>query len=120
MASNRSDRINEEFRRELSDILQTEVKDPGLSAGMVSVVHTDVTRDLSHAKIYLSIYGTEKQKTKALGAVERATGFIKRELAARIQLRRMPELHFIIDNSIEYAVNISEKIDEVMSADNEE
>lgn len=115
MPAKRGDRINEEFRRELSSIIQTEVKDPGIGAGMISVVHTDVTRDLSHAKVYLSIYGSESQKAKALAAIERASGFIKREMAARIKLRRMPELHFIMDDSIEYAVNMSEKINEVLS-----
>lgn len=120
MPAKRQDRINEEFRRELSDIIQTEVKDPGLSGGMVSVVHVNVTRDLSHAKIYLSIYGTEKQKTKALAALERAGGYIKKELSARTKLRRMPELHFIVDDSIEYAVNMSGKINEVMASENED
>ena len=82
MPSFRAQRINEEVRREVENILTTEVKDPGLM-GMLSVVRAEVTRDLAHAKLYISVYGDEAKAEDVLPALERANGFIRRELAQR-------------------------------------
>ena len=80
MPSFRTQRINEEVRREIEAIIATAVKDPGLS-GMVSVVRAEVTRDLAHAKIYISVYGDKAQLDSAIEGLARANGFIRRELA---------------------------------------
>ena len=114
MPSFRTQRINEEVRREIEAIIATAVKDPGLS-GMVSVVRAEVTRDLAHAKIYISVYGDKAQLDSAIEGLARANGFIRRELAQRLELRRVPELHFVADDSIAYAVNMSQLIDQVVN-----
>ena len=116
MPSFRTQRINEEVRREIEAIIATAVKDPGLS-GMVSVVRAEVTRDLAHAKIYISVYGDKAQLYSAIEGLARANGFIRRELAQRLELRRVPELHFVADDSIAYAVNMSQLIDQVVNDD---
>ena len=116
MPSFRAQRINEEVRRDVENILTTEVKDPGLM-GMLSVVRAEVTRDLAHAKLYISVYGDEAKAEDVLPALERANGFIRRELAQRLELRRVPELHFVADDSIAYAVNMSQLIDQVVKDD---
>ena len=110
MPSFRTQRINEEVRREIEAIIATAVKDPGLS-GMVSVVRAEVTRDLAHAKIYISVYGDKAQLDSAI------EGLARRELAQRLELRRVPELHFVADDSIAYAVNMSQLIDQVVNDD---
>jgi len=116
MANVRSQRINEEFRREIEDILAHSMKDPGL-ASMVSIVRAEVTKDLSYAKVYVSVLGTDKEREETLQALQRAGGFIKRELASRITLRRVPSLIFISDDSIAYAVNMAQKIAQVVKED---
>lgn len=114
MPSFRTERINEEVRREVEHILKNSVKDPGLSA-MSSVVRAEVTRDLAHAKIYVSFLEDDKEKQQAcMEALKRASGFIRRELAAHLNLRRVPDLKFVVDDSIAYAVSMSKKIDQVM------
>lgn len=116
MANIRSQRINEEFRREIEDILSHSIKDPGLRA-LISVVRVESTRDLSSAKVYVSIMGSEKEREDSLQALERAGGFIRRELASRITLRRVPSLRFIADDSIAYSVDIAQKIAQVVQED---
>ena len=116
MAGFRSQRINEEVRREIEAILANDVKDPGLAA-MVSVVRAEVTRDLAHAKIYVSVMGDEAQREQTTQALQRAGGFIRRALAGRLDLRRVPELHFVQDDSMAYAVNMSKLIDQVVKND---
>jgi ribosome-binding factor A len=116
MPSVRQSRINEEFRREIEDILTNSVKDPGLSA-MVSIVRVEVTRDLSNAKAYVSLMGSEKERADSLSAIRRAGGFIRKELASRITLRRVPSLVFVSDDSIAYAIDMAQKIAQVVKED---
>ena len=116
MANIRSQRINEEFRREIEDILSHNMKDPGLAA-LASVVRVEATRDLSNAKVYVSVMGSEKDRSESMEALHRAGGFIRRELAGRIKLRRVPNLVFISDDSIEYAVDMAQKIAQVIKED---
>ncbi len=116
MSNIRSQRINEEFRREIEDILSHSIKDPGLKA-LVSVVRVEVTKDLSNAKVYVSIMGTGNEGEDSVQALHRAAGFIRRELASRITLRRVPSLSFVADNSIAYAVDMAQKIAQVVKQD---
>ena len=98
----------------MEHILKNSVKDPGLHT-MSSVVRAEVTRDLAHAKIYVSFLEDEQSAQQAcMEALKRASGFIRRELAARLNLRRVPDLKFVADNSIAYAVSMSHKIDQVI------
>ena len=97
MSTHRTQRINEEVLRAVADILPT-VKDPRVS-GMISVLRVDVTNDLKHAKIYLSMLEKQDKKEVLRGLIS-STGYIRRELGQRVQLRQLPELNFILDDSI--------------------
>ncbi|NLU36241.1 MAG: 30S ribosome-binding factor RbfA [Clostridiales bacterium] len=112
MANYRINRISEEIRKEVSDIIRNDVKDPRI-AEFSSVVKTEVTGDLRHAKIYVSVMAGEKERKDTLEGLKKASGFIRRELGKRLDIRHVPELQFIMDNSIEYSVEISKKISEL-------
>ena len=106
-------RINMEVQRELSEIIRTEVKDPGLNDVMVTVVSVEVTPDLKYCKAYISVLGSDEAAREALAGLKRAVGFIRKELARRVNLRNTPELKSILDQSIEYGVHMSRLIDDV-------
>ena len=104
-------RVNAEVQRELSNILRAGIKDPRV-APMTSVVAVEVAPDLKTCKAYISVLGDEKAQDTIRG-LQSAEGYIRRELARTINMRNTPEIRFIVDQSIEYGVNISKKIDEV-------
>lgn len=106
-------RINMEVQRELSEIIRTEIKDPRVKGGMVTVVSAEVTPDLKYCKAYISVLGSDEAAQDALVGLKSAVGYIRRELAHRVNLRNTPELTFILDQSIAYGVNMSRLIDEV-------
>lgn len=106
-AYNRIDRISEEVKRELSMIIR-ELKDPRLSKAVVSVVNVNVTKDLKFAKAYISVLGKEDVQTGAMDALKSASGFIRKEVGHRVNLRNTPEFTFVLDNSIEYGAHINE------------
>ena len=110
----RLERISEEMKKEVSSIIQYELKDPRLPQ-MVSVTSAEVTRDLRYAKIYVSVLGSEEEKENALKALKSAQGFIRREIGHRLKLRYTPELVFHLDNSIERGVYITRLIDETLT-----
>lgn len=117
MAKYRRDRINDEMRREMMEILRR-VKDPRVQDAFVSVTAVDCTADLKYAKIYYSaLRGDEKELAKGLKA---ATGFIRRELAAGLNLRITPELTFVRDSSITYGAHISSILNTLDISDEEE
>lgn len=109
----RSDRVGDEIRKVVADLIQNEIKDPRLPA-LVSVVAVDASRDLSHARIYVSVLGDEQEKKNCAAALGSAAGFIRREVAARVRLRTAPEIHFVFDDSIERGIRISRLIDEAL------
>ena len=109
-ANGRMARINEEVRRELSEILRNEVKDPRIDAPLLSVLKADTTRDLKYCKVYISILGDPKMREETAQALKQASGFIRRELATRLNLRNTPELKFIMDDSIEYSIHIAKML----------
>ena len=106
-------RINMEVQRELSEIIRTEIKDPRVNGAMTSVVAVEVTPDLKYCKAYISVLGDEERAKDALTGLKSAVGYIRRELAHRVNLRNTPEITFVLDQSIEYGVNMSKLIDEV-------
>ena len=114
MPTNRLNRIDEEVKRALADIIRNDVKDDRLSA-MTSVTKVDVTQDLKFAKVYVSVYGTEKEKRASIDALTHGASFIRMKLAGAVDLRRVPELAFVLDDSIEYSIKISKLIDDVNS-----
>lgn len=114
MAKHRMDRINEEMKKELSDIIRNEIKDPRITA-MVSVTAVKVTTDLKYAKIYLSIFGkTKEEEAETLAALNRAKGFMRRLLSATLNLRNTPELTLIEDTTIDYGMHIDAILREVI------
>ena len=105
-------RVNAEVQRELSNILRAGIKDPRV-APMTSVVAVEVAPDLKTCKAYISVLGDEKAQMDTIKGLQSAEGYIRRELARTINMRNTPAIRFIVDQSIEYGVNISKKIDEV-------
>ena len=109
MPSNRIGRINEEIQRELADQLRR-LKDPRVSqVGMVSITRVDTTSDLRYAKIYVSALDKSKEK-EMLKGLKSASGYLRRELGAALQLRYTPELQFVADDSIEQGAHILEML----------
>ena len=105
-------RINGEVRRELSAIIQNEIKDPRIHP-MTSVVEVEVAPDLKSAKAYISVLGDEQAQKDTLAGLQSAEGYIRRALARTVNLRNTPEIRFIMDQSIEYGVHMSKLIDDV-------
>lgn len=113
MSKHRLNRINEEMKKELANILR-EIKDPRVQA-MVSVTDVDVTNDLKYAKIYLSIFGTNKtEEAETLEALNKAKGFIRHQLSRTLNLRNTPELRLIEDTTIDYGMHIDSLLREVL------
>ena len=105
-------RINMEVQRELSQIIRSEIKDPRIHP-LTSVVAVEVTPDLKYCKAYISVLGDEEAGKATIEGLRSAASFVRRELANRVNLRNTPEIKFILDQSIEYGVNMSKLIDEV-------
>ena len=106
-------RVNDEVMRELSNIIRGEVKDPRINP-FTSVVAVEVAPDLKIAKAYISVLGDEKSQADTIAGLKSAEGYIRSRLAKSINLRNTPEIKFILDQSIEYGINMSHKIDEAM------
>lgn len=111
MAFNRTQRINGEMQRELASIFRT-IKDPRMSS-FASVVSVNVTKDLKYAKIYVSVMGSDEEKQNTLKALKSATGYIKKEIATRLNLRIVPEPNFVLDTSIDYGMHINELLNKI-------
>ncbi|WP_127531682.1 30S ribosome-binding factor RbfA [Paenibacillus kobensis] len=111
MAKVRVGRVSEQIKKELSQIIQTELKDPRI--GFITVTGVEVTNDLSQAKVFLSVLGSEEQKEETLKAIARGTGFIRSELGKRMRLRHTPELIFKFDASIEYGSRIEALLEQI-------
>lgn len=105
-------RVNTEVQRELSNIIRGGIKDPRV-APWTSVVAVEVAPDLKTCKAYISVLGDEKAQADTLEGLQSAEGYIRRGLARTLNMRNTPEIRFILDQSIEYGVNMSRKIDEV-------
>ena len=101
-------RIDEEYRKEISQIIGYELKNPSVT-GLISVTKVKVTNDLKFAKVYVSILNSKNVKD-TLAGLKKSSGYIRSELAKRINLRNTPELIFELDDSIEYGANISKLI----------
>lgn len=112
MRKDRISAIQSEFKRVLSDIIKNEMKDPRISE-MASVTHVELSRDLKYAKAYISVYDSEKLKKSTIETLAHAEHFIKNEVGARMRMRRLPEIRFILDTSIEYSSKISEILKKV-------
>ena len=105
-------RINDEIAREAANIIRFEMADPRVST-VVSVLRAETTADLKYCKIYVSMLGDEKQQKELFEALKSAAGFIRKRIAETIDLRNTPELTFVFDDSIEYAMRMYKLIDDV-------
>lgn len=118
MAKVRVGRVGEQIKKELSQIIQTELKDPRI--GFITVTGVDVTSDLSQARVFLSVLGSDEQKEETLKAIARGAGFLRSELGKRIRLRHTPELLFKFDSSIEYGSRIESLLDSINRGNGEQ
>ncbi len=110
-------RINGEVQKELSTIIRNEIKDPRIHP-MTSVMAVEVAPDLKTCKAYISVLGEKEAKEATIKGLKSAEGYIRRQLARNLNLRNTPEIRFILDESIEYGVNMSKLIDDVTRKDN--
>ncbi len=104
----RSDRVAEQVRRDLADLIRSELKDPRV--GMISLTAVELTPDYAHAKVFFATLNAEHLEEVQVG-LKRASGFLRRELGKRLHIHTLPELHFVYDNSIEHGANMSLLID---------
>lgn len=111
MASLRPSRVAEEIKKEVSVIIQREVKDPRV--GFVTVTGVEVTNDLRYAKVYVSVLGDDEEKERSLAVLNKAKGLVRSEVGKRIRLRVAPEITFKIDKSLDRSARINELISQV-------
>lgn len=109
-------RVNGEVQRVLAEIIRGEIKDPRISP-LTSVVAVEVAPDLKSCKAWISVLGGDQEREATLQGLRSAEGFIRSRLAKTINLRNTPEITFVMDQSIEYGVNMSRKINEVMASE---
>ena len=112
MASNRIDRISEEVMKALAEALRN-VKDPRVQNGLVSITHCEVTGDLRYAKVYISVFGSDEQAKEVMKGLKSASGWLRREVGHKVQLRYAPELVFNLDSSMTHGAHISHVINEL-------
>jgi len=108
----RGDRIRKTLMKELSDIIKKDVKDPRI-AGIVSITDVELSPDFSHARVYISVYGSEEEKENTLEALEDSTPKVRSAVAKRIRMRHIPEIQFKRDDSLERGSKITELIDKI-------
>ena len=104
----RKDRVSEQIRRELADLIRTELKDPRV--GMISITDVEVTADYAHAKIYFSTMAGSEHLAEVMEGLQKASGFLRRELGKRISIHMTPQLHFVFDQSLERGAELSKLI----------
>ena len=109
-------RVNGEVLRELSNIIRNDIKDPRIHS-MTSVTAVEVAPDLKTCKAYISVLGNDQARTDTMAGLNSAEGYVRRQLALRLNLRYTPQIRFILDTSIEYGVEMSRKIDELTKND---
>lgn len=109
--SRRTDRLGEMFREDISALLQKGLKDPRV--GFVTISRVEVTEDLSYAKVLVSVMGDDKEKNSTLIALRNSAGFIRSHVGKNVKIRKMPELQFVLDESLEHAMNIQRILHEL-------
>jgi ribosome-binding factor A len=111
-ANHRHERVGEEIAHEINAMLAGELKDPRLE-GSVVASEVRVQPDMKHARVFISVQGSNQEQSDAIKALEHASGYIRRELVERLQLRRVPELHFALDLSQEHVQRIEQLLKEM-------
>lgn len=113
MPGRRAERVAEQIREEVSRIILRQMHDPRI--GFVTVTEARISDDLSHARIFVSVLGSDQEVTAALAALNSASGFIRHRLGAVLRLKRIPELHFVFDDTVRAAARIEELLSQVSS-----
>ncbi len=113
--SHRPERLAEAIKKEMSNLLLNELKDPRV--GFATITGVDVSNDLKYAKIYVSVLGDHELRKNTMLALKKARGFIRTELGRRIRLRHVPEISFNLDESLDHGVRVMELLDEVKNKD---
>lgn len=111
MSKHRANRLAETLKEEISQLIRVELKDPRI--GFVTLTSVDVADDLSHAKVYISVLGTEEEGNASLDALNRAAGFVRSEIGKRIRLRHVPSIVFKYDPSIQHGAHIAKLLKDV-------
>ena len=111
MSQQRSERVAEAIRKEISQIIHNELKDPRI--GFITITRVEVTDDLRYAWVYFSILGTTGDRRKTLEGLNHAAGFLRSQIGQRLRLRFTPELRFKFDRSIEYSAHIAEVLEKL-------
>ena len=115
--SHRQEKLGEQIAEDISDLIRTRVKDPRI--GFVSVTRVEVSGDLRHAKVFVSVMGSPEERKETMEGLNKEWGFLRHELASRLTLRYMPEIAFKLDNSIEEGSRVLELIKQVSKEDEE-
>ncbi|HBX23768.1 MAG TPA: 30S ribosome-binding factor RbfA [Desulfotomaculum sp.] len=113
--SHRPEKLAESIKKETSEMLRAELKDPRV--GFATVTGVEVSGDLKYAKIYVSVLGAEKERDLTMAALKKAQGFIRTELGRRIRMRQVPEVSFKLDESLDHGARIIELLNEVRVKD---
>jgi ribosome-binding factor A len=113
--STRTRRIAEQIQRELAELVRLELKDPRV--GLITLTDVEVTHDHEHAKVYFTLMGNQQQVEETAKGLQRAAGFLRSQLAHRMQLRIVPDLRFVYDTSVERGMDLSRLIDEAITQD---
>ena len=112
MSTARSARIADQIQRELAELVRLELRDPRV--GMITLTGVELSRDQSHAKVFFTVLGSPSEAEDALQGLQRAAGFLRSQLAHRLTTRKVPELHFAYDESVERGMRLSQLIDEAV------
>lgn len=119
MAGHRADRLSEELKKRISVLIRDELKDPDIPM-MCSVLYVEVTQDLRYAKVRVSVMGDERTQRKAIRALARSQGFIRRKLSGDMTVRYVPEIAFELDQSITHSIRVSQLLQEMKSNGHDE
>lgn len=114
----RAERIALQIQREISDIIRNQVKDPRI--GFVTVTGAEITNDLQHVKVFISVLGSATERENTMLALERSKGFIRSEIGRRVRLRLTPEIHFRLDESNDYSAKIEQVLHQIFPQDEAE
>ena len=109
----RKDRVSEQIRRELAELIRTELKDPRV--GMISITDVEVTADYAHAKVFFSTLAGSESLPGVMTGLQKASGFLRRELGKRISIHMTPQLHFVFDQSLERGADMDQLINEALT-----
>lgn len=114
MSDSRRARIADQIQRELAEAIRLELRDPRV--GLITLTGVELSGDQSHAKVFFTVLGAESAAREAAEGLQRAAGFLRSQLAHRLTIRKVPELHFEFDESVERGVRLSRLIDEAVAA----